>query len=125
MQPVETSPGLAEEGDSTAELGELELSAPVPVLNEFDGLVAVALRFDHVAVLASSAAAARTATVPASLTKIAARGLRLECPGPPPAAPEEDPGPLWAGSSSVLSVRLRLGIAGAPVGVVSEGSARR
>ena len=55
MQPVETAPGFAFVSDITGAVKEPDVSWTVPALIEFDGLVAVALRFDQVAVPTSSA----------------------------------------------------------------------
>src|ERR1700722_3013441 len=89
MQPVETAPGLALTSESTAELPELDPIWTVPALNEFAGLVAVELRFDHVAALARIAHPARTAIVAATFTVIRPATCRLSgatAPSVPPAA---------------------------------------
>src|SRR5450755_1695603 len=70
MQPVETAPGLALVSDKIADPLELVAIWTVPAVNAFDGLVATALRFDHVAAPASNAQAAITITVAASLLAI-------------------------------------------------------
>jgi hypothetical protein len=72
MQPVLTAPGVAAESDTTGAVNEPDESWIVPVLIEFAGLLAVALRFDHVAVPARSAPAARIVNVAASVSPIPA-----------------------------------------------------
>ena len=70
MQPVDTAPGVALASESTAELPEFDEIRTVPAVNEFAGLVAVALRSDHVATLARTAHPASTAIVAESFTVI-------------------------------------------------------
>jgi hypothetical protein len=70
MQPVDTDPGLALVSERMAVLPEFDPIATVPAENALEGLVAVALRFDHVAALARSAHRTRTAIVAATLTVI-------------------------------------------------------
>ena len=63
MQPVDTAPGLAFVSERTAEPPEFDAMTTVPAAKEFDGLVAVALRFDQVAALARTAHPMSTAIV--------------------------------------------------------------
>src|ERR1700733_14440159 len=101
MHPVATDPGLPLVSDSAAVLPEFDAITTVPAANEFDGLVAVALRFDQVPVPASAAQAPSPPIVAASLTTIrpvcfgvrvrAASGACAESDGVPAAEPPGTP----------------------------------
>jgi hypothetical protein len=107
MQPVETAPGFALVSEITGAVKEPDVSWTVPALIEFEGLVAVALRFDQVAVPMMSAPTARTATVAASLRAIPETRRPLRWPERASRGADEFPGAPRPGSSSVAAGAVR------------------